>query len=128
MLKDTKQQSRRGGAMEMGCFTTTMLLFTLLCLCKYFQPIRPRQFPIPSRLPMSANDFFLFPKLNLAVRGRRVHAIRMIQDQLQAILAELYTEMLENASNNGISTGLAASSHKESTLHATPYSRRKMWS
>jgi len=49
MIHSTK--NLRSGALESGCFTATIPMFTLLCLCRNFWPIMTRLFPCNPYIP-----------------------------------------------------------------------------
>jgi hypothetical protein len=83
-----------------------------------FQPIRPQQLPHTLQAPMSAY-IFLFSKTLSHGGGKEISWHQHDQEQLQAILAQLWTQKLGDASNSDSRIGLAASS-LGNTLQATP--------
>jgi hypothetical protein len=72
--KTCGQHSLRGGTFQIDCFTTKMLLFPLVCMCRNFWSVALRLLSrtLGIRRP---SDFFLFPKLKLALKERIFHDI-----------------------------------------------------
>jgi hypothetical protein len=65
-------------------------------------------------------DYFLFPKLKMALKGKRFNDITMIQAKSQAALVEFQKLTSGNVSECGTITGLNVRSLKKITRMGTP--------
>jgi hypothetical protein len=67
--------------------------------------VTPQTPCLPDLVP---RNFFLFPKLKMALKGRRFNYITRFNVKLQNALAEFQTMHFPNSSNVGTNTGLTA--------------------
>jgi len=76
--------------------------------------------PHPPYSPDLAPSDFLFPKLNMKLKGRRFQILEEIQAESQAVLNTLREMTSKNASKTGSAAGTVVKPQKGTTLKVMP--------